>query len=88
MKKTDLKSSNVVLTRNGNYGVVVAFNGKAEYIVFKNYVSTISKYKEDMTHSNNNYDIVKVLDGSSINEAKNVFKTSFKGEGLTILWEE
>lgn len=83
MKLNELKDSHIVVNKNGNVGIVVSFNGKSEYIVFKTFITPIKNYNDDMTHKNDNYTIVDVYDGSGVENAKEVFLARFDVSKLT-----
>lgn len=91
MNKTELKTNNVVVLENGKQGVVVGFNNLPTHIIFATFTSPISKYNDDLTHQNTNYNIVKVLDGSKATSETEVrkFITSKKAiADLNVLWEK
>lgn len=84
----ELQKNQVVLLRNGKYGVTCAFNDKAFQIVFAAFTSPIKRYDENLKTKNENYDIVEVYDGSTIENVTDVFKKSFKADGLKLIWKE
>ena len=86
--KFTLSNNQVVVLRNGKNGVVSSFNGMPFLLVFDSFTSQIGKYNDELKHKNNQYDIVKVFDGSSITDVKSVYRKSFNTDGLELLWEE
>lgn len=84
----ELNVNNIVQLRNGIYGVVSSFNNKPFQIIFKAYTSPVDKYDDNLKHKNNAYDIVKVFDGSSIENPKVVFSNKFNADGLAEVWSE
>lgn len=74
MKRTELTSSSVVMTKNGKVGIVVSFNGKPSHIIFTSFTNPIDKWDEDLNHANDNYTITEVRDGSKVDNALDAFK--------------
>lgn len=74
MKRSDLTSSSVVITKNGKVGVVVSFNGKPSHIIFASFTNPIDKWDDDLNHANDNYTITEVRDGSKVDNALDAFK--------------
>jgi hypothetical protein len=83
----ELQKNQVVLLRNGKYGATAAFNDKVFQIVFAAFTSPIKRYDEDLKNKNENYDIVEVFDGSTLEKVTDVFKNSFKADGLKSIWK-
>lgn len=84
-----LRENTIVLLRNGNYGAVASFNGKPFQIIFTAYTNPIARYNlETLKHKNPQYDIVKVFDGSPLENVTDVFKRKFTAENLPVVWEE
>lgn len=83
-----LKENQIVELRNGIYGVVASFNGKPFQLIFRAYSNPVSKYDEKtLKHKNAEYDIVKIYDGSKVENVLDVFKGKFTPEGLDCVWE-
>lgn len=84
----ELQSGNVVELRNGQVGLVCPFNdaNKPFVIVFKNYTNLVSKY-QDFKQKNRIYDIVKVYDGSSVEDIKSLYYNG-GAKTLPLLWSE
>lgn len=74
MKRTELTSSSVVMTKNGKVGIVASFNGKPSHIIFTSFTNPIDKWDEDLNHANDNYTITEVRDGSKVDNALDAFK--------------
>lgn len=74
MKKTELTSSSVVMTKNGKIGIVVSFNGNPSHIVFASFTNPIGSWSDDLTHAYDDYSIAEVRDGSTIENVLDVFK--------------
>ena len=74
MKRTELTSSSVVMTKNGKVGIVASFNGKPSHIIFTSFTNPIDKWDEDLNHVNDNYTITEVRDGSKVDNALDTFK--------------
>ena len=83
-----LTDKHIVVLRNGNVGAVSSFYGQAYLIVFASFVVQMSKYNEQLKHKNAQYDIVKILDGSSIEDVKDIFKKKFSYDNLNVIWSE
>lgn len=84
----ELQKNQIVKLRNGNFGAVASFNDKAFQIIFTAFTSPLRRYDENLKAKNNNYDIVEVYDGSSVENVTDVFKKSFNAEGLKLIWKE
>jgi hypothetical protein len=82
-----LQNNQIVQLRNGICGVVASFNNKPFQLIFRSYTNPISRYSDELKNKNSQYDIVKVFDGSSINDVTDVFKTKFNPDNLTLIWE-
>ena len=82
-----LTSGNIVVLRNGLVGAVGCFNGKPSWLIFKSYINTLSKYNDELRHKNTQYDVMRVYDGSTVDNVDNVFKGSFSTDGMEIIWE-
>lgn len=74
MKRTELTSSSVVMTKNGKVGIVASFNGKPSHIIFTSFTNPIDKWDDDLNHANDNYTITEVRDGSKVDNALDAFK--------------
>ena len=77
----------VVVLRNGMIGTVVNFNGKPSHLILKSYCNPISKYNDELKHKNNNYDIMEIYDGSTIEDVDSVFKPRFEVSELNLIWK-
>jgi hypothetical protein len=77
----------IVVLRNGVIGVVACFNGRPFQLVFKSYTSPIGRYDSELKNKNNNYDVVEIFDGSTIENVLDVFKSKFTTEGLERIWK-
>jgi len=83
-----LNINQVVELRNGNYGVVASFNNKPFQIIFRAYTNPITRYDEKtLKHKNSEYDIVKIYDGTPIEDVTDVFKSRFSADKLKCVWE-
>lgn len=82
-----LQNNQIVQLRNGLYGVVASFNNKPFQLIFNSYTNPITRYSEELKNKNPQYDIVKVFDGSPINNVTDVFKAKFNADNLTLIWE-
>jgi hypothetical protein len=88
-KKVKIDINQVVTLRNGKRGVVLGFNNKPFIIVFDSFTSPINRFDETTyKHKNENYDIVAIHDGSSVENAKDVYKVKFDIDTLPLLWKE
>lgn len=83
----EFKCNQVVVLRNGKVGVVACFNEKPFQVVFDSYTNPTKKYDEELKHNNPSYDVMEIFDGSSIENVADVFKRSFKTDGLTSVWK-
>jgi len=83
----ELQNNQVVKLRNGKFGVVASFNEKPFQIIFAAFTSPIKRYNADLKHKNENYDIVEVFNGSSVENVTDVFKAKFNAENLEKVWE-
>ena len=86
-KKFTLSPNNIVELKNKKLGVVTSFNGEPSVIVFSNYCNPLKKYSEELKNKNEDYDIVRVYDGSSVPSLDSVFKSKFNTDELPLLWE-
>jgi hypothetical protein len=83
-----LDVNQIVELRNGNYGVVASFNNKPFQLIFRAYTSPVTRYDEKtLKHKNSEYDIVKIYDGTPIEDVTDVFKAKFIADKLTCVWE-
>lgn len=83
-----LKANQIVELRNGIYGVVASFNNKPFQLIFRSYTNPIDRYDEKtLKHKNSQYDIVKVYDGSTLENVTDVFKSKFTVKDLNVAWE-
>jgi hypothetical protein len=57
-------------------------------IIFTAFTSPLRRYDENLKAKNNNYDIVEVYDGSTVENVTDVFKKSFNADGLKLIWKE
>lgn len=84
-----LKENQIVELRNGQFGVTASFNGAPFQLIFRAYTNPITRYDDKtLKHKNSNYDIVKVYDGSTLQNVTDVFKTKFAPTDLELVWEE
>lgn len=83
----ELANNQVIQLRNGKYGVVASFNDKPFQLVFDSFTTPIGRYNAELKNKNANYDIVKVLDGTSVENVLDVFKKKFNADDLTMVWE-
>ena len=77
----------VVQLRNGISGVVASFNNQPFQLIFRSYTNPISRYDENLKNKNEQYDIVKIFDGSSIENVTTVFSAHFNANNLNLIWE-
>lgn len=82
-----LGKNQIVELRNGLFGAVAAFNDKPFQIIFTAYTTPVKRYDENLKNKNSQYDIVRIYDGSSIEDITVVFKNKFTAEGLPVVWE-
>lgn len=82
-----LENNHVVELRNGIFGVVASFNNKPFQLIFRSYTNPISRYGEDLKNKNSAYDIVKIYDGSTIENVTDVFSNKFNANNLNLIWE-
>lgn len=83
----ELNVNQVIQLRNGIYGVVASFNNKPFQLIFRSYTNPISRYDENLKNKNEEYDIVKIFDGSNIENVSQVFGAKFNPNNLTLIWE-
>ena len=84
----DFQNNNVTVLRNGAIGYVASFNGKPSMLIFKNYTNTVGVYNSDLKKGgNSNYDVMSIYDGSSVEDAKAIYKKSFNVDELPKVWE-
>ena len=83
----ELKKNQIVQLRNGLYGVVASFNDTPFQLIFRSYTNPISRYNEELKNKNSQYDIVKIFDGTTINNVTDVFKAKFNADNLQLIWE-
>ena len=87
MAKFKLSCNQVVRLRNDKLGIVVCFNNTPSHIVFSAFTNPITKWDENLKHTNTNYDIVEVYDGSKLENPMDGFKKRKVGE-LEVLYAE
>ena len=83
----ELTCNKIVELRNGRFGVVACFNEKPFQLVFDSFTTPIGRYNDELKNKNTNYDIVKIYDGSSVENVLAVFKKTFNTDGLALVWE-
>lgn len=83
----ELGNNQIVELRNGLYGVVASFNNKPFQLIFRSYTNPISRYDNELRNKNNQYDIVKIYDGSSVEKVTDVFSKKFNTDNLELIWE-
>lgn len=83
----ELTCNKIVELRNGKFGVVACFNEKPFQLVFDSFTTPIGRYNDELKNKNTNYDIVKIYDGSSVENVLDVFKKTFNTDGLALVWE-
>lgn len=88
----ELSAKNIVMLRNGNIGVVVGWGGKPTYVVTATFVNTTDRWGENgkrnaKSAEPNKYDIMEIRDGSSVEKATDVFKSSFDASALPLVWK-
>lgn len=84
----ELKSNQVIQLRNGKNGVVASFNDKPFQLIFDSFTTPIGRYDGELKNKNTNYDIVKVFDGTQVDNVLDVFKKKFSTDDLTLVWEK
>lgn len=84
----NLSNNQVIQLRNGKYGVVASFNNKPFQLIFDTFTTPIGRYNRELKNRNSNYDIVKVFDGSSVENVLDVFKKKFNADNLPLVWED
>lgn len=83
----ELKSNQVIQLRNGKNGVVASFNDKPFQLIFDSFTTPIGRYDGELKNKNTNYDIVKVFDGTQVDNVLDVFKKKFSTDNLTLVWK-
>lgn len=83
-----LDNNQVVQLRNGICGIVTSFKNQPCQLIFTAYTNPVSRYDENLKHKNSQYDIVKIFDGSSIENPKQVFTKKFDPSSLPLVWSE
>lgn len=83
----ELSNNQVIQLRNGKCGVVASFNDKPFQLIFDSFTTPIGRYNAELKNKNTNYDIVKVFDGSKVENVLDVFKKKFNTDDLTLVWE-
>lgn len=82
-----LGANQIVELRNGLFGAVAAFNNKPFQIIFTAYTTPVSRYDENLKNKNSQYDIIRIYDGSNLDDVTSVFKRKFNPENLSVVWE-
>lgn len=77
----------VIELRNGLYGVVATFNDKPFQLIFKSYTNPISRYDNDLRNKNSVYDVIRIYDGSTLENVTDVFSKKFVTDNLPLIWE-
>lgn len=83
----ELSKNQIVKLRNGVFGAVMSFNDTPMQIVFAAFSNPTRLWK-DLKRKNSQYDIVEIYDGSKLENVRDVYKKSFKADGLDLVWSE
>ena len=83
----ELQKNQIVKLRNGVYGATAAFNDKVFQVIFTAFTTPARRFDANLKHSNTNYDIMEVYDGTSLEAVADVFKKSFNASGLNVVWK-
>lgn len=83
----EFKANSIVELRNGILGIVVSFNGKPSHLVFKSYTNPITQYNENLQKKNSEYDVMKMYDGSTLENITDIWKNGFNVENYELIWE-
>lgn len=87
----DLKNNHLIQFRNGHVGTVEFFNNKPSRFMARAYNKRASSYKNDLTYNSRNlsedYDIMKVFDGSKLDNVDRVFYAKFDVNKYPLIWE-
>lgn len=91
-KEFELKANHLVELKNGLIGAVGCFNGQVAWIVFKAYINVLKKYTKDLKvngkgEKSSDYDIMRVYDGTDVDNVDNVFKKGFDVHTYPLVWE-
>lgn len=79
-----LEVNDIVKIRRGDFGVVVGFNNKPCAILFHSFTSVLTRYNENLKHSNKEYDIVAVYNGDKVESYKEVYRAKFDPDALEL----
>ncbi len=81
-------SNQIVETRECGIANVVDWNGKPAQLIFKTFSRYADEYDENGKHNKNSkLDVIKIYDGSSVANMKEIFKSKFSCEGLPVVYE-
>jgi hypothetical protein len=83
----ELQKNQVVKLRNGIFGAVASFNDVPFQLIFTAFTTPTRRYDENLKNKNENYDIVEIYDGSTLENVSDVFKKSFNADGLKLIWK-
>lgn len=83
----EFSKNQIIELRNGLYGVVASFNDKPFQLIFKSYTNPINRYDSNLRNKNSAYDVVKIYDGSSLENVTDVFSKKFDVNNFDLIWE-
>ena len=82
-------SNQIVETRECGIANVVDWQGKPAQLIFKTFSRYADEYDEHGKHKKNSkLDVVKIYDGSSVADMRQIFSSKFSCEGLPVVYEE
>ena len=83
-----LQVNQIVQNERGNIGYIAAFNGNPALVVYERYTAQPHHFNENLEHKNPNYSIVRVWDGSNIEQPSAIYRKKFDLSTLPIIWEK
>ena len=87
----DLTNNHLIQFRNGHVGTVEFFNNKPARFMARAYNKRASSYNKDLTYNSRNvsddYDIIKVFDGTKLDNVDKVFYRKFDINQYPLIWE-
>ena len=84
----ELQGNQIVQNARGDIGYVAVFNGKPIIIIYQGYPTQTKRFNENLEHNNPNYSIVKIWDGSLLENPVVVYNKSFDFSTLPLIWEK
>jgi hypothetical protein len=84
----ELQLNQIVQNQRGDIGYVAGFNNKPVVVMFQAFPMTVSRFNENLENKNPNYSIIKIWDGSTLENETDIYKKKFDLSTLPVVWEK